>query len=206
VEATMRKRVITAVSQNASVPSQEWLEVESAAVVEVTSEDTAYPIESAVLLGQKQGWRAAKPGTQTIRLIFDEPHNLRRIRLVFDETETRRTQEFLLRWSANTGQSFREIVRQQWNFSSPGAVREIEDYAVELVDVGYVLAGAEPFDDVVEPALVDVAEMEPGAAGGGERAARRTSGVALSGRSEQRQVRSSAAPVVAGGYGPGLHR
>jgi hypothetical protein len=27
-------------------------------------------------------------------------------------------------------------VRQQWNFSSPGAVREIEDYAVELVDVG----------------------------------------------------------------------
>jgi hypothetical protein len=32
--------------------------------------------------------------------------------------------------------SFREIVRQQWNFSSPGGVREIEDYAVDLVDVG----------------------------------------------------------------------
>jgi hypothetical protein len=27
-------------------------------------------------------------------------------------------------------------VRQQWNFSSPEAVREIEDYAVDLVDVG----------------------------------------------------------------------
>jgi hypothetical protein len=135
VEATMRKRVITPVSQNASVPSQAWLDVESAAVVEVTSEDTAYPIESAVLLGQKQGWRAAKPGTQTIRLIFDEPHNLRRIRLVFDETETRRTQEFLLRWSADTGHSFREIVRQQWNFSPPETVREVEDYAVELSEV-----------------------------------------------------------------------
>ncbi len=135
MEATMRKRVITPVSQNPSVPSQAWLDVESAAVVEVTSEDTAYPIESAVLLGQKQGWRAAKPGTQTIRLIFDEPHNLRRIRLVFDETETRRTQEFLLRWSANTGQSFREIVRQQWNFSPPETVREVEDYAVELSEV-----------------------------------------------------------------------
>jgi hypothetical protein len=71
--------------------------VESAAVVEVTSEDTAYLIESALLLGEKRGWRAAKPGTQTIRLIFDEPQNLRRIWLVFDETETRRTQEFLLR-------------------------------------------------------------------------------------------------------------
>jgi hypothetical protein len=31
--------------------------------------------------------------------------------------------------------SFREIVRQQWNFSPPGTVRETEDYAVELPDV-----------------------------------------------------------------------
>jgi hypothetical protein len=27
-------------------------------------------------------------------------------------------------------------VRQQWNFSSPGGIREIEDYAVDLLDVG----------------------------------------------------------------------
>jgi hypothetical protein len=45
-------------------------------------------------------------------------------------------QEFVLRWSARVGQPFREIVRQQWNFSSPGAVREIEDYSVDLVNVG----------------------------------------------------------------------
>ncbi len=96
---------------------------------------TARYDDRSVLLGQKQGWRAAKPGTQTIRLIFDEPHNLRRIRLVFDETETSRTQEFLLRWSADTGHSFREIVRQQWNFSPPETVREVEDYAVELSEV-----------------------------------------------------------------------
>ena len=131
----MRKRVIAPVLPNASVSSQPWLDVESAAVVEVTSEDTAYPIESALLLGAKQGWRAAKPGTQTVRLIFDEPQNLRRIWLVFDETETRRTQEFLLRWSSDTRHSFREIVRQQWNFSPPETVREVEDYAVELSNV-----------------------------------------------------------------------
>jgi hypothetical protein len=34
------------------------------------------------------------------------------------------------------GGPFHEIVRQQWNFSSPGGVREVEDYAVDLVDVG----------------------------------------------------------------------
>jgi len=39
----MRKRIVTPVSQNASVSSQAWLDVESAAVVEVTSESRASP-------------------------------------------------------------------------------------------------------------------------------------------------------------------
>jgi hypothetical protein len=52
--------------------------------------------------------------------------------LVFEDSEKTRTQEFVLRWSPATGNSFREILRQQWNFSSADSVREIEDYAVEL--------------------------------------------------------------------------
>jgi hypothetical protein len=83
----------------------------------------------------KGGWRAAEPGIQTIRLIFDEPQKLRRILVVFEETETKRTQEFTLRWSPDRGSSFREIVRQQWNFGSPDATRETEDYAVDLSNV-----------------------------------------------------------------------
>jgi hypothetical protein len=43
------------------------------------------------------GWRAAEFGAQIIRLIFDEPQRLERISLVFEETETERTQEFVLR-------------------------------------------------------------------------------------------------------------
>jgi hypothetical protein len=68
-------------------------------------------------------------------LIFDNPQRLRRIWLAFEDTEGSRTQEFVLRWSPGAGKSFREIVRQQWNFSPPGGVREIEDYAVDLFDV-----------------------------------------------------------------------
>ena len=82
-----------------------------------------------------QGWRAANPGTQTIRLLFDQPQRLSRISLVFEETETARTQEFVLRWSPDGGRSFREIVRQQWNFSPPNTTREIEEYHVQLSDV-----------------------------------------------------------------------
>jgi hypothetical protein len=111
------------------------MDVDRLASVEVSSEDSDYPIESALLREGKRGWRAANPGTQTIRLIFDEPQKLRRILLVFEDTENSRTQEFVLRWSPDIECSFREIVRQQWNFSPPNSIRETEDLAVELFEV-----------------------------------------------------------------------
>jgi hypothetical protein len=92
-------------------------------------------VESALVSGELRGWHASDSGTQTIRLIFDEPQRLTRISLVFEETETERTQEFVLRWSPDGGRSFREIVRQQWNFSSPNTVRETEEFQVALSDV-----------------------------------------------------------------------
>jgi hypothetical protein len=79
-----------------------------------------------------QGWRAEGPGEQTIRLLFDEPVKLRRVRLVFREEVQGRLQEFVLRWSSDGGRTYREIVRQQYTFSPPGTVREIEEYAVDL--------------------------------------------------------------------------
>ena len=130
----MRKNVIGA-SPGGVPPAHDWLDVDSAAVVEVTSEDAAHPAESALLEGEKRGWRAAGPGPQTIRLVFDKPQKLRRIWLKFEETEIKRTQEFVLRWSPDGGRSYREIVRQQWNFSPPETERETEDCAVELSDV-----------------------------------------------------------------------
>jgi hypothetical protein len=85
--------------------------------------------------GETQGWRADSPGTQTIRLLFDQPQRLRRISIVFEETEAERTQEFVLRWSPDGGRSYQEIVRQQWNFSPPNTIREVEEYRVEISDV-----------------------------------------------------------------------
>ena len=128
----MRKRLISQVPPRHGFTAQDWLNVDRLASVEVTSEEDGYPIESALLRDEKPGWRAASVGTQTIRLIFDKPQKIKRIWLVFEDAENTRTQEFVLRWSADTEQSFREIVRQQWNFSPPNAVRETEDYAVEI--------------------------------------------------------------------------
>ena len=103
--------------------------------LEVTTEEPGYPIDSALLGTDNRGWRAADTGTQLVRLIFDLPQTLRRIWLVFEDSENVRTQEFVLRWSPDGGHSFREIVRQQWNFSQPDSVRETEDYTVELAGV-----------------------------------------------------------------------
>jgi hypothetical protein len=111
------------------------MDLDRIASVEVSSEEADYPIESALLMEGKRGWRAAEPGTQIIRLIFDEPQTLRRILLVFEDTKNNRTQEFVLRWSSDIQYSSREIVRQQWNFSSPDSMRETEDYPVELSEV-----------------------------------------------------------------------
>jgi hypothetical protein len=124
----MRKRLITPTPK--TVPS--WLNLERTAVVEVTSEEDGFPVESALVLGETRGWRAAIPGTQTIRLVFDHPQRLTRISLVFEEEQTMRTQEFVLRWSSDGGRSFRDIVRQQWTFSPPETIREVEEYQVEL--------------------------------------------------------------------------
>jgi hypothetical protein len=132
----MRKRLITPTPESIRSRSEGWLDVERAAVVEVTSEEKDFPVESAFISGGAAGWRAAGPGSQTMRLIFDQPQRIRRISLVFEEHETARTQEFILRCSSDEGSSVREIVRQQWNFSPPGSVREVEEYQVDLPAVG----------------------------------------------------------------------
>jgi hypothetical protein len=131
----MRKRLITRTPEKVRPDAGGWLDLEHTAAVEVTSEEKEFPVESALLLNETRGWRAASSGTQTIRVVFDEPQNLRHISLIFEEEQIARTQEFVLQWSADKGRSFRDIVRQQWNFRPPNTIREIEEYQLEFPDV-----------------------------------------------------------------------
>src|SRR6266849_89984 len=101
----MHKRVFTPTTPGIRPYDEGWLDLDRAASVEVTSEEREYGIDSALVSGETQGWRAASPGTQTIRLLFDQPQRLRRISLAFEENEIKRTQEFVLRWSPDSGRS-----------------------------------------------------------------------------------------------------
>src|SRR5215469_18085299 len=120
----MRKRLITPTAEPLVTLGLGWLDLERAAVVEVTSEDEHFPVESAFRSGDARGWRAAAPGHQTLRLVFDHPQRLQCVSLVFEENQARRTQEFVLRWSSDGGSTLKELVRQQWNFSPPESIRE----------------------------------------------------------------------------------
>jgi hypothetical protein len=128
----MRKRIIEPRFQDVRPEEGDWLNLERLAQVEITSEEVGYPIESSLIRGTGSGWRAGQPGEQTIRLLFDEPLKIQRVRLVFHEDRHERTQEFVLRWSPDGGKSYREIVRQQYNFSPSETARQIEDYDLDL--------------------------------------------------------------------------
>lgn len=128
----MRKQIIVPTRQIVSPEKQNWLNLEQLAQIELTSEAGIHPIESAFTTNESQGWQAAQSGKQTIRLVFDEPQNIRRIKLMFREKEQERTQEFLVRWLSADSLSYQEVVRQQYNFSPPDTIQEVEDYAVNL--------------------------------------------------------------------------
>ena len=117
----IRKRPIS----REAPPSEGMLDLEKLASFEVSSEDPKFPLEG--LFGGGPGWRAAGEGPQTIRLNFDSPQNLSQITLVFEEHETARTQEFVLLWKPAGAADWRELRRQQFNFSPPGTATEREE-------------------------------------------------------------------------------
>jgi hypothetical protein len=137
----MRKSVVTSASERTakadalSVADAQWLDLEELAQIEVTSEDPKHPVEGALVIGDDRGWRAGEAGPQTIRILFDRPVPVRRTSLLFIEPDVTRTQEFVIRWSADGGRSLKDVVRQQWNFTPAGSTREAEDYRVDLSGV-----------------------------------------------------------------------
>ena len=130
---TIRKQIIDHLTKG-DANIEGVLDLPRLARFELTSEDPDHPMEAALTGSPQSGWRAAQPGKQTIRLLFDEPQTVRRIHLSFHEDEHPRTQEFVVRWSSDNGESYSDLVRQQYTFSN-GTSDETETYNVNLVHV-----------------------------------------------------------------------
>lgn len=131
----MRKRVVSTTEPTTpeAAAQDAWLDLDALAEVEITSEDPAHPVESALIPGEGPGWRAAEPGEQSVRILFPEPQDIRLVAVEFVEEDVPRTQEYVLRWSDDDAvPPTREIVRQQWNFSPGGATSQAEEHTVDL--------------------------------------------------------------------------
>ena len=130
----MRKSIVSLSKTSSSPSSDRGLDIAQIASVEISSEDAQHPFENALQGGREGGWKAADPGPQVIRLNFDHPQSIRRIRLEFREQSRERSQEFALFASSAAFQK-KELVRQQWTFSPGNSAIEVEDYSVDLAGV-----------------------------------------------------------------------
>lgn len=153
----MRKQLSPQPDARSPVP-RDWLDLVRIATVTLTSEDPDFPIENALDLDDgTRGWRAAGPGQQSIRLVFDSPQRVRRIHVHFVEPAATRTQEIALAWAADPeAESLRELLRQQWNFSAQGSSEEIEGWDVDLPSVAVI-------ELRVTPDIGNTATQGPGA-------------------------------------------
>lgn len=108
-------------------------EIAAIATVLVSSEDPNHPIDCA-FDGQRgpgaSRWIAEQPGEQTLILAFDAPQTIHKILVEIEEPDVSRTQEIALSISRDGGQTYEELVRQEYNFSPSGSTLEHEEWSI----------------------------------------------------------------------------
>lgn len=142
----MRKRILESI-RAASAPLPEELDVATLATVVVTSEAADHPVENAFDHQRGPGgsrWIAATPGEQTLILEFDAPQRIRQVSLEVEEIQDSRTQELQLAVSHDGGTTYRELLRQEFNFSPSGTTFEREEWTVAAGDVTHLRLHLKP--------------------------------------------------------------
>jgi hypothetical protein len=125
----LRKQVIPQRSgESASFEGGE-IAIADVATVQVTSEQADHPIDNVFDHSRGPGgsrWVADGPGEQTVILVFDSPQTIRKIGVEVEELAVSRTQELTMSVSSDGGRTYRELVRQEFNFSPPDTSFERE--------------------------------------------------------------------------------
>jgi hypothetical protein len=117
------------------------------ATVQVTSEQADHPIDHAFDQHRGPGgsrWIADTPGEQTVILVFDRPQTIRQVGIEVEELELNRTQELAVAVSSDGGGTYRELVRQEFNFSPPATTFERERWTVRADAVTHLRVDLKP--------------------------------------------------------------
>lgn len=144
---TLRKRIVNTVRAPAVGPDQRAIDITAVATVIVTSEDPAHPIDHVFNTHDQTGtrrWVAATPGEQSVIIDFDTPQTIRQIALAIEERNVQRSQELTISISSDGGQSYQELIRQEYNFSPPGTTWERETWSVPATRVSHLCLQIKP--------------------------------------------------------------
>jgi hypothetical protein len=142
----LRKKILTT-HQTTSSRGAADKDIAAVATVLVSSEDPRHPIDYA-FDGQRgpgtSRWIAAESGEQALILAFDTPQTIRKILVVVEEPEISRTQEMAVSISQDGGQTYRELMRQEYNFSPPGTTLEHEEWSIKADAVSHLQLRIKP--------------------------------------------------------------
>ena len=136
----LRKQIIKGLPAD-PVPVPGEIDIAAVATVLVTSESPDHPVDLAFDDRRGPGgsrWIAGETGEQELILAFDAPQTIRQVGLEIEEPEIARTQELHLSTSCDGGQTYRELLRQEYNFSPPGTTFEREQWAVTAQGVTHL--------------------------------------------------------------------
>jgi hypothetical protein len=117
------------------------IDIAAVATVLVTSEAPEHPVDHAFDAHRGPGgsrWVAGESGEQAVILAFNTPQSIRRVALEIEEPEVARTQELQLAVSTDGGRTYREVLRQEYNFSPPGTSFEREDWTLDAAGVTHL--------------------------------------------------------------------
>jgi len=142
----LRKQIISKLAgEPASFEGE--LPIADVATVQVTSEQADHPIDHAFDQSRGPGgsrWVADAPGEQSVILVFDRPQSIHRISVEVEERAVARTQELSVAVSSDGGRTYRELVRQEFNFSPPGTTFERELWSVSAGAVTHLRLEIKP--------------------------------------------------------------
>jgi hypothetical protein len=142
----LRKQILKAPAAT-PIPMPGEIDIAAVATVLVTSEAPEHPVDHVFDGDRGPGgsrWVAGEPGEQALILAFDAPQAIRRVCLEIEEPEVARTQDLQLAISHDGGQTYRELLRQEYNFNPPGTTFEREDWAVAAEAVTHLRLGIKP--------------------------------------------------------------
>ena len=142
----LRKQIIKPPPEiQAPMPGE--IDIAARATVQVTSESTEHPVDHAFDNQRGPGgtrWVAGEPGEQAVILAFDAPQTIRQVILEVEETEVARTQELQLAVSNDGAQTYRELLRQEYNFNPPDTTFKREDWTVTAEGVTHLRLQIKP--------------------------------------------------------------